>query len=189
MTASKPRVLILGAGVAGLASAVELTRSGEWDVTVLEKADRIGGLAASFQLGPALFDFGPHAFHSQEPRIIQFFQTLMAGQYHEIKKDVAIQFNGKLYPYPLNPAQALRNMPPMSSLRCGASYAWNLLTNFKAVESLRSSEEFFVKNFGWELYRLFFEGYTAKVWGIHPRDLSIEFIKNRLPPASLLRIA
>src|SRR5437868_13742906 len=36
------RVVILGAGIAGLVSAYELKRAG-WDVTVLEARNRIGG--------------------------------------------------------------------------------------------------------------------------------------------------
>jgi protoporphyrinogen oxidase len=113
----------------------------------------------------------------------------MKGEHYEIRKNVAIKFQGRLYPYPLNPVQALRNMQTHASLRCGFSFLWNLLTNHRSLDQLRTSEEFFVRNFGWELYRIFFEGYTHKVWGIHPRDLSADFIKNRLPPASLLRIA
>lgn len=188
MTSQKPRVLILGAGVTGLSAAYHLTRQDNYQVTVLEKADRVGGLASSFKLGPAIFDFGPHAFHSQQPYIIDFFQKVMDGDYNEIEKDVAIKFQGEFYPYPLNPVQALRRMPLSVSMRCGISYFWNLLTNFKSMESLKTSEEFFVRNFGWELYRIFFEKYTEKVWGIHPRDLSAKFIKNRLPSANLLRI-
>jgi len=187
VSAAKPRAVILGAGVAGLSAAYHLAQ--DYDVTILERMDRVGGLASSFRLGPAIFDFGPHAFHSQEPHVIQFFQKIMAGRYREIEKDVAIKFNDKFYPYPLNPVQALRNMPLSVSLRCGISYLWNLMTNFQSPESLKTSEEFFVRNFGWELYRLFFEDYTYKVWGIHPRHLSAKFIKNRLPSANLLRIA
>lgn len=185
----KPKVVVLGAGVAGLSTALHLLKTGEFDVAVVEKSDRVGGLASSYKMGPATFDFGPHAFHSQQPHIIQFFQDLMKGEYFEIDKNVAIKFQDRLYPYPLNPAKALQNMPITSSVRCGLSYGWNLLTNHRSLGKLRSAEEFFVRNFGWELYRIFFEGYTHKVWGIHPRELSVEFIKNRLPPAGLLRIA
>src|SRR5215210_2535977 len=97
----KPKVVVLGAGVAGLSAAINLCRTGEVDVEVIEKTDRVGGLATSFQLGPAIFDFGPHAFHSQQPHIIKFFQELMDGDYFEIDKNVAIKFNERLYPYPL----------------------------------------------------------------------------------------
>ncbi|WP_156669690.1 FAD-dependent oxidoreductase, partial [Mycobacterium sp. E3339] len=43
-TTRKPRVLVIGAGFGGLAAAYELSRDGLADVTVLEKADDIGGV-------------------------------------------------------------------------------------------------------------------------------------------------
>ena len=185
----KPKVVVIGAGIAGLSAALHLLRTGEFDVDVFEKNDRVGGLATSFSLGPATFDFGPHAFHSQHPPVIDFFTGLMRGQYNEIHKNVAIKFEERLYPYPLNPAKAMINMPLHRSARCAASYFFNLMFNHASPESLKTSEEFFIRNFGRQLYRIFFENYTHKVWGIHPRDLSAAFIKNRLPPASLLKIA
>jgi cation diffusion facilitator CzcD-associated flavoprotein CzcO len=43
-TSNRPRVLVIGAGFGGLAAAYELSRDGLADVTVLEKADDIGGV-------------------------------------------------------------------------------------------------------------------------------------------------
>ena len=77
-TKSKRRILVLGAGVTGLSSAYHLARFDDCDVTVLEKSGRVGGLATSFTLGPATFDFGPHAFHSQDARLIQASLPLRA---------------------------------------------------------------------------------------------------------------
>ncbi|UXA08253.1 NAD(P)/FAD-dependent oxidoreductase [Mycobacterium sp. SMC-2] len=44
MTSTRPRVLVIGAGFGGLAAAYELFRDGLADVTVLEKAEDIGGV-------------------------------------------------------------------------------------------------------------------------------------------------
>ncbi len=39
-----PRIVVIGAGFGGLGTAIELVRHGYTDVTVLEKADSIGGV-------------------------------------------------------------------------------------------------------------------------------------------------
>src|SRR5262249_44819711 len=39
---SAPRVVVVGAGLAGLTAAIDLTEAG-WDVVVLEARDRVGG--------------------------------------------------------------------------------------------------------------------------------------------------
>lgn len=43
-TAHRPRVLVIGAGFGGLAAAYELSKDGLAEVTVLEKADDVGGV-------------------------------------------------------------------------------------------------------------------------------------------------
>jgi cation diffusion facilitator CzcD-associated flavoprotein CzcO len=40
----QPSITIIGAGFGGLGTAIELTRAGYTDITVLEKADRVGGV-------------------------------------------------------------------------------------------------------------------------------------------------
>jgi phytoene desaturase len=55
------RVLILGAGIGGIASAARLARAG-YDVTVLEKTDRPGGRASTIEEQGFFFDTGPSLF-------------------------------------------------------------------------------------------------------------------------------
>ena len=52
------KVVILGAGIAGLVSAYELRRAG-WDVTVLEARDRIGGRVWTVRGGDRIVQTGP----------------------------------------------------------------------------------------------------------------------------------
>ena len=57
----RERVVIVGAGMAGLTAAAYLTRD-DYDVLLLEKNDRIGGLVHTFNQGGFSFDTGPRAF-------------------------------------------------------------------------------------------------------------------------------
>ena len=54
------RIGILGAGISGLTVAKELSR--EHDVTVFEKADRVGGWLQTEQVGAFQFERGPRSF-------------------------------------------------------------------------------------------------------------------------------
>uniref|UniRef100_A0A803UZW8 Amine oxidase domain-containing protein n=1 Tax=Ficedula albicollis TaxID=59894 RepID=A0A803UZW8_FICAL len=47
----QPRIVVIGAGLAGLSAAKALLESGFTDVTVLEATERIGGRVQSVQLG------------------------------------------------------------------------------------------------------------------------------------------
>ena len=48
-------------------------------------------------------------------------------------------------------------------------------------------EDFMVNRFGRVLYEMFFEKYTEKVWGRHPRDISKEWGEQRIKGLSLIK--
>ncbi|MEO8748797.1 MAG: FAD-dependent oxidoreductase, partial [Allobranchiibius sp.] len=52
------RVVIIGAGLAGLSAACQLSRTGH-DVVVVERGDHVGGLAAMREDAGFTFDLGP----------------------------------------------------------------------------------------------------------------------------------
>ena len=70
------KVVVLGAGPAGLAAAWKLSRGG-WDVEVLEAQDYVGGLAHTMRHEDYLFDFGPHRFHSANSAVLDEITDLM----------------------------------------------------------------------------------------------------------------
>ena len=77
MTAKK--IVIVGAGMAGLTAAAYLTRE-KFDVLLLEKNNRIGGLVHTFERDGFSFDTGPRAF-------------VNSGMVKPILKDLGIKLN------------------------------------------------------------------------------------------------
>jgi phytoene dehydrogenase-like protein len=61
MTSEKKKIVIVGAGMAGLTSAAYLLRE-NYDVLLLDKNDRCGGLLSTFETNGFSFDSGPRAF-------------------------------------------------------------------------------------------------------------------------------
>ncbi|XP_019641915.1 PREDICTED: spermine oxidase-like isoform X1 [Branchiostoma belcheri] len=67
MTTRRPQVVIVGAGIAGLSAAVELTQTGDTDVTVLEAMDRPGGRVHTVTaLGVDNLDLGATWLHGNK---------------------------------------------------------------------------------------------------------------------------
>ncbi|MDP0492277.1 MAG: phytoene desaturase family protein [Verrucomicrobiota bacterium JB023] len=58
------KVIIIGSGPGGLASGMLLAHRG-YEVTMLEKQDRVGGRNAKLKLGPYTFDTGPTFLHQK----------------------------------------------------------------------------------------------------------------------------
>ena len=77
---NKKKVIILGAGVAGLAMGYFLCRRGQYDVTVLEKSPAAGGLCASFQHNGFTLDYGAHKLYSAIPGILDEIRALMGDR-------------------------------------------------------------------------------------------------------------
>jgi len=59
---SKPRIEIVGGGLAGMVAAIECAEQGA-DVRLYEARDSLGGRARSTD-GPFRANFGPHALYS-----------------------------------------------------------------------------------------------------------------------------
>jgi phytoene dehydrogenase-like protein len=68
----KPTAIVIGAGVAGLASAIRLAVKG-YAVQVFEKNSYPGGKLSHFSLGNYQFDAGPSLF-TQPQNIEELFQ-------------------------------------------------------------------------------------------------------------------
>lgn len=60
----KKKIIIIGAGPGGLTSGMLLAHRG-YDVTIVEKLDRVGGRNAAIKAGPYTFDTGPTFLHQK----------------------------------------------------------------------------------------------------------------------------
>ena len=87
------KAIIIGAGIAGIASAIRLSSKG-YNVKVYEKNSELGGKLTDFQLGDYRFDFGPSLFTM--PQYVEELFTLhnkKASDYFEyIETDVACKY-------------------------------------------------------------------------------------------------
>ncbi len=74
------RVAVVGAGISGLATAIELVDIGNIDVTVFESADRVGGkIDASPFAGVTGVDEGADAFLSRVPEAVALARRVGLG--------------------------------------------------------------------------------------------------------------
>ena len=161
MTNEQP-VLIVGAGVSGLSLGSLLADRGIPSV-VIEKEDRAGGLARSFEYDGYVFDIGPHRFHTDVTHVEDFIRRVLADDARSISRESWVRFAGQFYPWPLHPSKELLRFPPGVALGALADLA--SLYHKKPAISFRDQ---IVNMYGETLYRHFFEGYSSKFLGIVP---------------------
>src|ERR1700738_1654878 len=115
-----PRVLIIGAGPAGLTAAYELAIAGVTDVTVLEGTAMLGGLAQSVNYKGNRIDIGGHRFFSKSDWVMRWWLTMLpfaagpAGR--EGRAAVHIGYQGAWRAF-LEPATAAESDPRVMLLR------------------------------------------------------------------------
>ena len=78
----------------------------------------------------------------------------------------------------------LINLGFLRTLEAGFSYLFAMM--FKKPET--SLENFYINRFGKKLYSMFFEDYTEKLWGRHPRDISADWGSQRVKGLSIKEV-
>ncbi len=187
MSNSSPRVLIIGSGVCGLYAGLTLARGGA-EVTILEKEPRIGGLAAGFKFGENFCDFGVHMLHAFNKKIFEDCAALMGKEKIEVALDARIRWGDTSCRYPLKFKDMLSAMPPFTLFRCVTGLLIAEITGAKRSKEIHNAEDALIAFYGAPLYEYFFEEFTHKYWNIHPRDLSAEFIRRKMPRLSAVDV-
>src|SRR5205823_2013658 len=182
MEAERDDVVIMGAGPAGLTAAWEHMKH-EVPVTVIEKDPRyVGGLARTVEHRGYRFDIGGHRFFSKNEEIEETWTEILGEEMLSRGRLSRIYYRGRFFAYPLKAFNALRNLGPVETVRCMASYAY---ARIRPIKNPRSLEDWVRNQFGWRLFTIFFKTYTEKVWGISTKELSADWAAQRIKSLDL----
>lgn len=173
------QVVIAGGGPAGLTAAHLL--QGEAQVSLYEKSEMLGGISRTVAHHGNHIDIGGHRFFSKSSRVNDFWREVMPGMLTRPRVS-RIYFLRRFFDYPvrLTPA-TLRRLGFKRTLRAGIGYIKSMLRKRPEL----SLEDFYINRFGRPLYETFFEGFTEKVWGKHPSQLSADWGAQRVKGLSL----
>ncbi len=175
----KKKILVLGGGPCGLSAAWELSRYG-YDVTVIEKEAKVGGLCITNEYKGYRFDLGGHRFISKNKELVENVCRVMGNELLTSNRKSVILLKGKTFDYPLSAKDILLKMDIWTNIRAFTAYVIASVAKVVFRKKDMSFEDWIVNRFGRTLYNLFFGPYTEKLWGISPKLISSDWASQRI---------
>ncbi len=178
------RVVIIGAGPAGLTAAYQLGKRGITS-TVLEADDVVGGISRTVERDGWRFDIGGHRFFTKVRAVEDLWHEILPDEDFLLRPRMSrIYYNGKFFDYPLKASNALKGLGPIEAARCVLSYLW---ARIRPPKDQTSFEGWVTARFGARLYRIFFKTYTEKVWGVPATEIRADWAAQRIKNLSLAK--
>lgn len=181
------KVLIMGAGLAGLAAGFELAKKGI-KVTLIEREKDIGGLARTIKVKNFKFDTGPHRWYTKNDSVNKWMVDLLKEEIIRVPRLTRIYFDKKFFNYPIKLKNALFGIGPLKALQAVIDYLFARIRARLFNPRLDSMEEGYINQFGKTLYEIFFKRYSEKLWGEDCRNISIDWVGQRTRGLNILTI-
>ncbi len=215
MNNEQENIIIIGAGPAGLSCAYYLLKYTDFKPIIIEASEFIGGISRTHNYNGNRIDLGGHRFFTKSEEVMRLWQEIFPVQQALSKDELIlglqnnlnvsenlnpeisdniflkrrrisrIYFMKKFFDYPVSfKLQTFVNLGLINVLKSGIGFI--IAGVHKRREN--SLEDFYINRFGKNLYKMFFENYTEKVWGIHPSKISPEWGSQRVKGLSLTTV-
>ncbi|MEF3280631.1 MAG: NAD(P)/FAD-dependent oxidoreductase [Elusimicrobiota bacterium] len=214
---SKKKIIIIGAGPAGLAAGYELVNHKDFEVFIIEKLNIPGGIARTEIYKGNRMDLGGHRFFTKSDNIFKIWTDILPIQGKPSKDDIITgRYKSMKYsasgPDPEKEDNVMLIRKRISRIYFMKNFFdYPVSLNYNTIKNLglskiakislsylnsritpikneKSLEDFFINRFGKELYKLFFKDYTEKVWGMRCDKIKPEWGAQRIKGLSISSI-
>lgn len=170
-------MIILGAGLAGLSAAYHLPGS-----EIYEKAERVGGHAKSVTRDGFTFDEGIHVLHTKNEYVLGLLNGPVDPSLRSHEREAWIYHYETFTRYPFQ--ANTYGLPQDVVLDCLLGF----IENARSADGIATYEDWLRYQFGDGICDRFMIPYSLKFWGVHPRQLTTEWVSVRHPRPALSEV-
>jgi len=167
------RVIVIGAGISGLACAFRLKQLG-LPVILLEASARVGGLVGSVRKEGFLFESGPQSFQGTEPLLELIREVGIEGELQRADPRAPrfIYLRGKLQKIPMTPQALMASS--LLGLKSRAKIVSEPFKRTKPPTKEESVADFVRRKFGHEILEYLVAPFVSGVYAGDPEKLSLK---------------
>jgi protoporphyrinogen oxidase len=177
------RIVIVGAGPTGLGAAYRLAELGHDDWEIFERADHVGGLAASV-IDPHgfIWDHGGHVMFSHYGYFDELVDKMLGADYDEHMREAWVWLHGRFVPYPFQ--NNIHRLPPDVFMDC----IMGIIAAQREQLTKDNFDTYITAVFGEGIAEHFMRPYNFKVWA-HPLEMmGTSWQGDRVPTVDVRRI-
>ncbi len=187
-------IVILGGGLAGLSTTWHLKKAGYDNFHLFEKESRIGGLTRSEIVDGFTFDYTGHLLHFKDKNIKETVLGLLGDNIGFIERNSWIYSKNVFTRYPFQTNTF--GLPENIIKECiigfiEAKYGKNGKNSDDSQtlsQEEKTFEDWIMENFGSGIAKHFMLPYNEKLWTVHPREMTTEWMGRFVPQTSLEQI-
>ncbi|MFT3774130.1 MAG: NAD(P)-binding protein [Minicystis sp.] len=173
---SQTTVAVLGAGLTGMSAAFHLGRAAV-PHRIFERLPHAGGHAITLEDSGYRFDRTGHLLHLRDPETRALALSWIGDDWVEVQRKSLIWSNGTYTRYPFQ-ANTF-GLPPQVAYECLQGF---VAAHFaKDRPPPRNFEEFCLQHFGEGISRHFMIPYNARLWGVHPSEITADWCSRFVP--------
>lgn len=166
--------IIVGTGLFGSVCAYELFKQGK-KILVVEKRNHIGGNCYTENIdGINVHVYGAHIFHTNKKEIWNYVNSFV--DFDPFLYRAKNYCQGKIYSFPIN----LMTLQQLYNITTPVE-AEQFFKNIRKDKSDDNFESYLIDNIGEQLYKVFYEEYMIKQWGVKSGKDLPSFIAKRIP--------
>jgi protoporphyrinogen oxidase len=180
-----PRIVVIGAGPAGIGAAWRLHETGHANWSLYESAPHAGGLAASeIDLHGFTWDLGGHVLFSHYRYFDDLMDHALGDAWVEHMREAWVWMRNRWIPYPFQ--NNIWRLPEAEMNACLEGL--KTLPHAGAASPPQTFGEWLLRSFGQGICDAFLLPYNRKVWAYDPSALNVAWMGERVATVNLPRI-